>query len=44
MAMPTNLRKWLPAAALGAAAVTLSTETAYGFFPPLPVTPDSPLR
>ena len=40
MAMPTGLRKWLPTAALGAAAVTLTSDTALGFFPPLPVTPD----
>lgn len=37
MAIPTSLRKWIPSAALGAAAVTLTSETAYGFFPPLPV-------
>lgn len=40
MAMPRNLGKWLPAAAVGAAAVTLTPTTAVGFFPPLPVTPD----
>jgi hypothetical protein len=37
MAIPTSLRNWLPSAALGAAAFTLTSETAHAFFPPLPV-------